>query len=227
MARQPIEVGDSNVEGVNLAIVPGVDLAGRIRVDGKEEADFGHLNVYLQPRDSTMNVSGDEVKADGAFTLQNIPPDNYSIVVYGIPEGLYLKSIRLGEEDVLGPGLNLSGGAVAGKLDVVLSGAGGQLDGLVSDGRQKASKAATVVLVPEPARRSQTYLYKVITTDQNGRFTMRGIAPGEYKVFAWEDVESGAYQDPDFLRPLDNLGQSISIRENGSETAQVKLIPAE
>jgi hypothetical protein len=33
-----------------------------------------------------------------------------------------------------------------------------------------------------------------MTTD-DGSFTIGGLAPGEYKLYAWEDVESGVWQD--------------------------------
>lgn len=29
---------------------------------------------------------------------------------------------------------------------------------------------------------------------------MRNVARGDYKLFAWEDIEPGAYNDPDVLR---------------------------
>ena len=46
-------------------------------------------------------------------------------------------------------------------------------------------------------------------------------------MFAWEQIESGAYQDPEFLKPFESRGESYSIRENGRESAQLKMIPAE
>jgi hypothetical protein len=53
------------------------------------------------------------------------------------------------------------------------------------------------------------------------------IEPGEYKAYAWEDVEMGAYMDPDFLKPVENRGQSVSIHENSHEQLQLDLIPGD
>jgi hypothetical protein len=69
--------------------------------------------------------------------------------------------------------------------------------------------------------------YKTMTTDQYGRFTVKSIDPGEYKLFAWEDVEFGAYMDPEFVKPVESLGESVTIREKSRESLQLKLIPAE
>ena len=83
-------------------------------------------------------------------------------------------------------------------------------------------------MVPqEKERLDQMSYYKTVTTDQYGRFTLKSIDPGEYKVFAWEDVESGAYMDPDFVKPVENQGSSVTIRESSRESLQLKLIPAE
>jgi Polysaccharide lyase family 4, domain II len=87
---------------------------------------------------------------------------------------------------------------------------------------------ATVVLVPQEKERiDQMSYYKTVTTDQYGRFTVKSIDPGEYKVFAWEDVESGAYMDPDVVKPVENQGASVTIRESSRESLELKLIPAE
>lgn len=44
-------------------------------------------------------------------------------------------------------------------------------------------------------------------TDQYGRFLLRGIPPGEYKLLAWEELEPRAYLDENFLRPIEEKAQ--------------------
>jgi hypothetical protein len=67
-------------------------------------------------------------------------------------------------------------------------------------------------------------LFKTTVTDTTGHFSITGVAPGEYKLFAWEQIEEGAYQDPEFLKPYENQGQAVAIREGSRETAQLKVI---
>jgi len=52
-----------------------------------------------------------------------------------------------------------------------------------------------VALVPEEAHRGEFRLYnqKRPTTRH---FELRGIAPGDYKLFSWEQVESQAWKTP-------------------------------
>jgi hypothetical protein len=53
---------------------------------------------------------------------------------------------------------------------------------------------------------------------------MTGLPPAEYKLFAWEDVEDGAWIDPEFLKPFEGKGKRVTVREGGSETVELKLI---
>jgi hypothetical protein len=137
-----------------------------------------------------------------------------------------VKSIRVGTEDALESGVNLTRGA-AGPIEIVLASNGGQIDGTVLNAQQQPAAGSTVVLVPESHLREQSRLYKNVVADSTGHFSIKGIAPGEYKLFAWEEVEYGAYEDPDFLKMFEKLGESFSIHEGSKENAQLKAIPAE
>jgi hypothetical protein len=69
-------------------------------------------------------------------------------------------------------------------------------------------------------------LYKTATTDQSGRFSMRGIAPGDYKLFAWEALENFGYFDPDVLRRSEALGKAVQLSEGSKLVAETRVISA-
>jgi hypothetical protein len=52
-------------------------------------------------------------------------------------------------------------------------------------------------LIPD-RNRDRRDVYKIVVSDQNGHFNMLGVAPGDYKLFAWEDIEPFSYNDPKF-----------------------------
>jgi hypothetical protein len=123
-------------------------------------------------------------------------------------------------------GIDLSAGA-PGMLDILLSPKGAQMDGVVADSDGKPLEGVTVALVPETDRRDVPHLYRNTTTDQTGRFSLRGLTPGEYRIFAWEQVEPGAYLDPDFLQPFESKGERVSLTEGARESKQLKPIPVQ
>jgi hypothetical protein len=67
-------------------------------------------------------------------------------------------------------------------------------------------------------------LYRTATSDQQGRFTFSNVAPGDYKVLAWEDVPRGAYTDPAFLKNYEDRGRSITIDKGETESVQIAVI---
>ena len=80
------------------------------------------------------------------------------------------------------------------------------------------------ILIPD-RQRERRNLYKFATSDQNGHFTIATIAPGDYKLFAWEDIEPGEYNDPDFLRKYETLATPAQISESSTSIVEVKALP--
>jgi len=103
---------------------------------------------------------------------------------------------------------------------------GGTIEGRVFDEDKKPATNAKVVLVPDSSRRKRGDLYKNASADDQGRYRLSGLAPGTYKVFAWERIEDGAWQDPDFIKLYENLGRQVRIQEDQHATSDVTLIRA-
>jgi hypothetical protein len=67
-------------------------------------------------------------------------------------------------------------------------------------------------------------LYKTQTTDQYGHFILRGIAPGDYQLFSWDEVEDGAWEDADFLKPFEEKGEKVTVQEGDSKSVNLTTI---
>jgi Carboxypeptidase regulatory-like domain len=224
--RHALEVGNAGLEGITIPIPPDASVEGRVRVDGQGDINFGTLSVSLQLRDPTlMGMPTTHLKADGSFGIESVTPDSYDVNISGLPAGYYLKSASSSGQDVLDSGLTVTGGTA--KLELVVSPAGGQVEGVVTDDKQQAAKAATVVLIPEARLQSRLSLFKTAAADQNGHYSIQGIAPGDYTVYAFEDLPPGAFQDPDFMKPFERSAQSLTLREGGHESQQLLQIPAD
>ena len=230
-ASVPVDVGNSNMENVSLAIGRGVDIDGKIRIEGDTKRDLTTVNVNLRPRDTSGIVfggAGARVKDDNTFQLQNAGANIFEVTLFGLPDGFYVKSIKSGETDVLAAGLDVAKGGPQ-PLEVVLSPNAGSVSGAVQNtNTRQPAPGATVVLVPqEKERRDRAEYYKTTTTDQNGNYTLKGLVPGEYKAYAWEDVEPGAYMDSDFLKPVESKAESVTVRESDQKTVALTMIPAD
>jgi len=231
--RHVAQVGldvSSDVDGLVLPLSSGVSIGGFVSVEGQPLSavgDSGRLEVKLKPATSgmVMNPSRHQpLTPQGAFTLENVLPGEYVVTLQSLPPGYYVKDARIEHADALDRPMIVSGPAT-GSLSVVLSSKGGQVEGVVVDARRRAVSGIQAVLVPvrRPARFD---LYRTAITDQSGRFIVRGIPPGDYKVFAWEAIESFEYFDEDLLRRSEQDGASVRIAESSRERVEVTVIPA-
>ncbi|MGH9722228.1 MAG: carboxypeptidase regulatory-like domain-containing protein [Bryobacteraceae bacterium] len=227
-SRQAIDVGPTGLDGVTLAVSDAAPLPGRVRVDGATEAvPLKGVSVYLQAREiSFMGGASARVKDDGALVLDNLLADVYTVGVNGLPAGYYLKSVRHGQNDVLENGADLTAG-VAGSLDVVVSPAGAQIEGAVINAKQEPAPGCQLVLIPDSRKGPRTQFIKTVTADQNGRYLIQGVAPGDYALYAFEDIENDAWLDPGFLKPFESQAEKLTLKENARESKPLKQIPAQ
>src|SRR5260370_21247414 len=230
-ARAPIDVGGTNIEKANLTIGPGIEVTGHVRIEGTETADLSNLRLILQARETGGIMFGgfSPARLDDAraFKLQDVSPGLFNLMVTGLPSGFYVKSARSEQTDVLASGLNTE--VPPGPLEVRLSPNAAQVTGSVQNPNTNSpAPGATVVLIPqEKERKDQQSYYKQVSSDQNGAFTFKDVVPGEYKVFAWEDVEAGAYMDPDYMKPIDSKGEPLTLRANDQKSLPLTLISAQ
>jgi len=233
-ARQPLEVGGVDVEGLTLSPGPGAEIRGHLRVEGKaglkfinglSQVDVTGTQVSLQPRDQMpFGVQPAPVGADGSFVLKEAPPGNYLVGICCLPQDFYLKAVHLGSQDAIEHGLSIDAGSPSDSLDLVIGTAGGHVEGVVRSD-QKPAAQAVVVLVPDANRRDQSRLFFNTITDAQGSFSFGSIPPGDYSLFSWKKIEDGDYYDPDFLSSYENLGKSVRIDEGSKLKVQLELIP--
>lgn len=230
-ARMSVDVGTSDIENLSLAVSSGVSIPGRIRLDGTPSSGTGltGVTVGLQGTGAVSLLSmlaggGQRPAADGSFTIPRISSGEYRLAVNGLGTSLYIKEARLGQMDILQPGFTLSP-PISGTLDITLGSNPGELTGNVVDAAAKPVSGVQAVLIPDQARSRQD-LYKTAVTDQDGHFTIRGITPGDYRAFAWEDLEPFSYFDAAVLRQYEPQGKLVHIKENSKDSADVKIIPA-
>ena len=98
------------------------------------------------------------------------------------------------------------------------------MSGGVIDGANRPVPHVVAVLVP--MQRNRTDLYKIAVTDQNGRFAMMGITPGDYKLFGWNGLEPYRFMDPDFISKFESDSTPVHVDESSAQAIQVRMIPA-
>ena len=244
--RVLVEVRDRDVQGVVVPLQTGFNLSGRLVIERtspiKPDPEVASLRVVLRtdpllPGAATYGVA---VQADGSFAIPSgILPGDYRILVTPIlvsptaPDAtpptvaaplanLYVKSIRMGDLDVLNDRLHIESQPQEA-ISIVIGSNPGTLSGRVMDESQKPASGATIVLVHDNGLRYRVN-EKTASSDSSGRFEFPNVPPGSYRLFAFESIERGVWQDPERMRPFEGRGVAIRVEDGGKASIDVPLI---
>jgi hypothetical protein len=220
-----VDVGSADINGLELRPVSPMDITGTVRIAGVTTLKPSQVSLSLNGPSTGHNQTDQAtIRDDGSLLFHLISAGKYRVDV-GRLQGLYIKSVQWGTQDITDLPLDLLGGVPARtELAITLGADAGQIEGIVSNEKSEPADGATVTLVPTGTHRSRPF-HKSIVADSAGHFTIRGIAPGSYKLYAWDKVDTNAViYDPDFLRPYEALGQVIEVAASDKKVIELKVI---
>lgn len=238
-ARQSLQVGSSNVEGLRLSPEPGGWIHGRLRLDGKGSGarfDLSQIFLGLQPVDGEQDDGAFSIgerfsnlahlSASGTFEWRDVPAGSYYVQLVGQTEASadwFVKSTLAGGREVNDAGLRVNGGVV--ELEVVASASGAVVEGVAADQKGEPVANAVIVAVPDVGLRGRVDRYRKTLSDQSGRLTLHGLPPGNYTLLAWESVDGEAYYNPEFLKSYEAQGSALRVGEGERKSMQIVAIP--
>ncbi len=223
LATGEAEFTGEDIENIALAPVALGSLAGKVVYDGERHAV---PQVRLMSPDFTRgnNISPARPSAaDGAFEFTNASPGQYKVGVQFGKRSAYVKSVRQGDREMLGKLIEVGANA-NDPLTIVVSSKVAALKGMVERADPSAPPG---VIVVEPLSRpveadtffgSRAALPQV---DQNGAYEVSNLAPGKYRVFAFESINPFDAYNAAILKRLASQAAEVDLRE--SETRELNL----
>jgi protocatechuate 3,4-dioxygenase beta subunit len=215
-ANQKIDVGSDNIDSITLAMGRGVNVSGRIEVSGRGTVQLERIYINLISSDGQTADAWGPVKKDGTFNLLDVSEGTYAVSVHGLDQTWHVKSVRLGTDDVLAKGLEIEKGQASGTIQIAVSNSGAELAGSVMQD-DKPVLGARVRINPEPPTRYNRLLLRTTNTDQGGRFSFAGLAPGQYLVTAKIPGETQANASSD--------AKSVDLSEHDHNNIDLTIPP--
>lgn len=190
--QQDVDVVSADVENLVLSVNAGVNIPGGINWEGKPRQKKDGTSVYLESEMSRFGIGRADahIDEDWQFTLQEVPDGTFKVHVVDLSEDCYIKEVKFGDNVLPDRELRVRG--TAANLEITVSSRGARISGSVLNADSLPVPGAWAVAVPEEGKRKFLRLYKAVSTDQYGRFEIRGMAPGKYKLFSWEGIEARA-----------------------------------
>jgi len=224
-ARVPVDVGNGDINNVSIRLQPPLALSGILTIDSTQpNIRLGSLRLTFTPSEPGPGGQGrngqTQINDDGTFQA-TLAADAYIIEAGGMPDGYYLKSVKLAGREMPDTTLDLNYGG--GQVEVVLAPTARDITGTVLNSHGDPATSVQVTAVPTSGSLRKD-MNKLVTTDVNGNFTLHGLPPSEYKIFAWEEVETNAWMDRDYRQPFENQSASAKVDASTAPTVQLKLI---
>jgi hypothetical protein len=237
--RIDLDVGDSPIAEIVLPLSSAVTVSGTVETEASPPgtaplanpapAKPGTRRIWLQSADGLDRFQRTmaEIKDDGEFSIANVTPGDWRLNYEPLAPGTYIKSVRFGDQDVSPGRFTIEPGG-AGSLKIVIGANPGEVDGTVQLDNPQPPGNITVLLLPDiagtPLSRpnQQTTVNAQMISDAGGRFSFQNIAPGRYRLCAFEQGSPG-FQFDDLLK---SLGEEVTVEEGQHITKQIKLVPA-
>jgi hypothetical protein len=197
--RAAFDVGDLDIDQ-EVVVTAGAKVTGSLQVDdnGQRSPAFG-IRCRIRSRYGL-----------GECLSSAVVPGPHELELEGTSPDSYVMSATAGDRDIAVEGLNITGDTA---VEIILTTPGGIVQGSVRDAAGNALPDAVVVIVPDAPYRSFGPHYRAVISDPNGEFELRGIAPGNYKLFAWTELEGAAYRNAEFMKEYDDKGKPVVIEK--------------
>ena len=237
-----VSVSGNDVAGVLLAPLLPATVTGRIVFDPPSaaiEPAMIRLTASQKRPELTFGPtqpSPPVIKDDFTFEMKTTP--GLMVIRAGVggpgvgftlPAGTgfwSLKSVRHETTDVTDTGIDLAGGREVNGVEIVMTNRVQTISGQILDSRGAVSKEGSVLVFAQSRERwiGPGRYASQARPDQTGKYTVRGLAPGDYFAVAVDRVDSQRYMgDPDYYEELSRDGVRLTLSEGETRIVDLKL----
>jgi hypothetical protein len=172
------------------------------------------------------------VDASGAFRIGNIAPGKYRVKVEPLAENAYIKVLEIDGVAVAKGIADLSQAARGASAKVTLGSNGAQISGRVLDSNGELMQNSMLMIFL--ASDADDILLTGIAPEhagEDGKFTIKGVAPGKYRLFAVDPFQingsAGADGVLDMFKKLFERCEEIEFKEGDRVAKDLKVMPVE
>jgi hypothetical protein len=227
-----VTVAGEDISGLVVVGTRGAKASGKITFAGSAAPEgVSTLRLMAGPTDAdnmgpaAAAFGNSSVKDDGSFTIDGLVGGRIFRVM-NAPKGWYLKRVTVSGEDVTDKGMEFKPGEDVSDIAVEMTNKTTSVTGTVTDDKGQTLKDYTVVVFAEDQQKWTLPGTRWTTSarpDQEGRFKVSNLPPGEYYAIAVDYVASGEWGDPEWLARASKKATRLTLDEGGVKTIDLKL----
>jgi len=148
--------------------------------------------------------------------ISNVAPGTYRLKI-STSGGWWVKSAESGGVDLLSDDFTVVEGERPSPIEVTLRDGAGTVSGMVTP---TGDPLRVLVLLVQP-HGSRNFVRA--TTVAQGSFSIPGVPPGDYAIFALDGATELEYADPDVLEPYLSDAEQVNVPARGNVTVNLGL----
>jgi protocatechuate 3,4-dioxygenase beta subunit len=232
-AYADITVSGDDVNGIRLIASKPSVVTGRVLVDptAAQALRPSTLRLGLQPVQMDMMMMGGtppgSVNDDLTFEMK-AQPGKFRIALFGQMPGWSIRSVRYHGADITDAGMEFRPNEDVADVEVELTNRVTDISGLVTNTKGEAVRDYSVVVFPQDRDKwtpNSRYM-RTARPDQDGRYKVNGLPPGEYRVIALDYLDSNEWNSPEFLDGIRSRATSFSVNEGESKSIDLRITAA-
>jgi len=224
-ASFPISVEGHDITDLLITTIPEATVRGRVIWEGDSPEPFATQRIIATPADSRMNTATGVVDAKGNFSIIGV----HGHIVFhssftGVSGPWHVKAVRLGGADITDAGYKVAGDIDG--LEVVMTDRATNVSGTVTDTLHQPVIDYTVVFLPSEDKIgiSQARFVHTARPDQQGRYQIKALPPGQYVAAAVESLSRDGHYDPAFQKRVRSVAKPFTVREGQQLVLDLQLM---
>jgi hypothetical protein len=190
---------------------------------GKYQMFVGRTpSLKLLPAASTEYFALDApIQGDNSFKLARVFPGRYHVLGEDLPQGSYVKSAHIGTSDLQDGILDLRNTEPKAEMTIQLGANGAEVSGVVRDTKGPAPGVRVALFFDDE---HGIDLAATSATGADGGYALYGIAPGKYKVIAFDSKTSPEVWSSDAMTLHESVTEHIDVHEGDKVFRDLKLL---
>lgn len=212
--------GDQVLDGPSFAV--GTEVRGTLITAFGAQAPED-LSLSLEAVNRHSRASAQKVSNNGAFTLHDVAPGLYELLVWGGSLQLPVLEIRTAGRTTEGGRIQIGTDAVTLQADIAIGSA--TINGFVQSNGQGLAGAMVVLMPHNPV--SNSYLIRRYQSDSDGSFTLQRVVPGHYTLIAIDNGWDLEWAREGALQKYLPQGKRVEVRGESTKIDLAEPVEAQ
>ncbi len=244
VATLPISLDGADITGVALTTSSGWSISGRVTTENGGPPDGPRDRFRLAWRVVDIDTSpipgvglpppppgggpsipdSGRVREDWTFMVTNAY--GASRLYASLPDGWAVKTILHDGRDITDTPVEMKSGEELTGVHVIVTNRVTDVSGQLADEKGAPLVDGTVVLFADDSSKwsEDSRWVRAVRPDQQGRYQIRGLPPGEYFAVAVSYAEDGIWNDPEYLDAIRRYAEKVTLGESAAQSLSLKLV---